>query len=138
VRLLPPTDDHPASMLRWVRGVELFNIPLGLVMALLLHEQGLGAWWIGLVVAALGLIGFATIGPATRRAEEHGPNDPATRPARLRRARRLTMGIYGGASVVAVVVIALVDSVTVGVVIGVVITTIFGAAFWLVGRWAEQ
>jgi hypothetical protein len=85
VRLLPPTDDHPASMLRWVRGVELFKIPLGLVMALLLHEQGLGAWWIGLVVAALGLIGFATIGPATRRAEEHGPNDPATRPARLRR-----------------------------------------------------
>jgi phosphatidylglycerophosphate synthase len=103
-RLLPPTDDHPASMLRWVRRVEMLMIPLGVGLALLLRAGDLGAWWLGLVVSATAIIGLATIGPAIRRAEAHGPNDPGTRAERERRAKRLTIATFSALTAIAVVV----------------------------------
>ena len=51
-RLLPPTEDHPAPMLRWVRGVEIALIPLGVVVALIMRAEGLDAWWLGFAVSA--------------------------------------------------------------------------------------
>jgi hypothetical protein len=101
-RLLPPTEDHPAETLRWVRRLYLVMIPVGVLVAVLLLAEGLGAWWLGLVVVAMSLIGLATIGTSIRRAEAHGPNDPATRPERARRAERLTIAIFGVFSLVVV------------------------------------
>jgi hypothetical protein len=92
--LMPPSDDHPGTMLRWVRRVELVIAAAGLVFAGLFWADGLREWWIMVVAAAVGVIGAATTGPAIRRAERRGPNDPSTRPARRRRAERLTLTTF--------------------------------------------
>jgi hypothetical protein len=39
----PPTEDDPAATLRWVRRLHVVLIPGGLLMALLLRSEGLGA-----------------------------------------------------------------------------------------------
>ncbi|MEA2312547.1 MAG: hypothetical protein QOE28_2515 [Solirubrobacteraceae bacterium] len=102
--LMPPSDDHPATMLRWVRRVELVIAAAGLVFAASFWADGLREWWIMLVAAALGAIGAATMGPAIRRAERHGPNDPSTRTARQRRAERLTLTMFAILTLVSVLV----------------------------------
>ncbi len=86
-----PTDDDPAEMLRWVRRLQIVMIPAGLLIALMLRAEDLDAWWLGLVVSGGGVLSLLTIGSSIRRAEQHGPNDPATRPRRVRRAERATL-----------------------------------------------
>jgi hypothetical protein len=133
-RLLPPTDDHPASMLRWVRTFDFALIPLGVVVALIMRAEDLGAWWLGFVVSAFGLSGVATIGSAIRKAEEHGPNDPATRPQRMRRALRLTALWLGSFAVVAVIVALLAGETGLAITFAILFPLGGGLGLWLTPR----
>jgi hypothetical protein len=99
--LRPPAEDDLAAALRWVRRLQLVMLPSGLLIALLLRADDLGAWWLGLAVSAGALLSLATIGPAIERAERHGPNDPATRSQRVRRAERVTLTWCGVMTVAA-------------------------------------
>jgi hypothetical protein len=134
----PPTDDHPASMLRWVRRVYLVQVPAGLLVALVLWVADLGAWWLGLVVVAIALSGLATIGPSIRRAQARGPNDPATRPARQRRAERLTLASFGAFTAVAVAVSLVTEGAGLAITMGLLLSlgAILGIA--LFRRWTDQ
>jgi hypothetical protein len=131
----PPTEDDPAATLRWVRRLHVVLVPGGLLMALLLWGQGLGGWWLGLVVSACSALSLATIGPAIRRAERHGPNDPATRPQRMRRAERVTLVWAGAMGVVAAAIGYALDGAALA--IAVVVLTILSAAagIWGFRRW---
>jgi hypothetical protein len=131
-RLLPPTDDNPASMLRYVRGVDVVMIPLGVVVALILRAEDLDAWWLGLGVSALGILGLATIGRSIRRAEAHGPNDPETKPDRMRRAIRLTGLTFGVPTVIALVVALIIGDAVLAITFAVILTA--GA----LGLWLAQ
>jgi len=136
--LLPPTDDHPASMLRWVRRIEVLMIPVGAGLALLLRAEGLGAWWLGFAISAMGLFGVATMGPAIRRAEAHGPNDPATRPQRAQRAERLMLLTFVPLIVAAVVVSLLAGETALAIVFAVLMPVSLILGFWLARRWLER
>jgi hypothetical protein len=136
--LLPPTDDHPASMLRWVRRIQVLMIPLGVGLALLLRAEDLGAWWLGLAISAMALISLATIGPAIRRAETHGPNDPATRPARTRRAKRLVVATFGTLVAVAVVISLLAGETVVAIVLAVMMPVCLILGLWLTDHWLDR
>jgi hypothetical protein len=96
-------------MLRWVRKLHWVMLPFGVVAALLLWVSGSSVWWMSLSVSVLSLLGLATMGPAIRRAEAHGPNDPATRDERRRRAERMTLALIAVFTVIAVVVGLMVD-----------------------------
>lgn len=109
-------------MLRWVRRIYLVQVPLGLLVALVLWAADLGAWWLGLVAVAIALSGLATIGRSIRRAEARGPNDPATRPARQRRAERLTLAVFGAFIAVAVAVSLVTEGVGLAITIGVLLS----------------
>ena len=133
--LRPPTDDHPATMLRWVRRVNYAMLPLGLVMALALRAGDSPVWWAGLVVAAFAFVSVATIGPAIRRAEEHGPNDPATRPARVRRAERMTLALFGGFGAAAVAVGYAFEGAGLAITLAAVLALGATLGIWLFRRW---
>jgi hypothetical protein len=131
----PPTEDDPAATLRWVRRLHVALIPGGVLMALLLWSEGLGAWWLGLVVSACSALSLATIGSAIRRAERHGPNDPATRPQRMRRAERVTLVWAGAMAVVSAAIGYALEGA--GLAIALVVLTGFSAAagIWGFRRW---
>jgi hypothetical protein len=133
-RLLPPTEDHPAPMLRWVRGVEIALIPLGVVVALIMRAEGLDAWWLGFAVSAIGLSGAATIGSAIRKAEQHGPNDPTSRPERMRRAYRLTALSVGVFTVLAVVVALLAGEPGLAITFAILCPVCGAVGLWLAPR----
>jgi hypothetical protein len=136
--LRPPSEDHPAVMLRWVRKVDIVMIPVGLLLALQLWSEDVGVWWLALAVPGLALLGLATIGPAIRKAEAHGPNDPATRSARRRRAERLTFALFGLFIAVAVVVALLVEGAGLAIPLGVLLSLTWGFGIWLSRRWADE
>jgi len=133
--LRPPTDDHPASMLRWVRRLQLVMVPAGLVLALLLWAADLPVWWLGLVVAGMALLSLATIGGSIRRAEQHGPNDPATRPARRRRAERMTLILFAAFTAVAVVVALVAEGPGLAIALGLLMAVSAPLGLWLSRRW---
>jgi hypothetical protein len=130
-----PTQDDPAEMLRWVRRIHIVMIPGGLLLALLLRSEDLGGWWLGLAVSAMAVIGLATIGPSIRRAERHGPNDPATRPQRVRRAERATLAFMGVFTVAA----AAIGFAAEGVGLAITLVVLMGAGgalgVWVFRRW---
>jgi hypothetical protein len=136
--LQPPQDDHPGTTLRWVRRIQAVMVPGGALVAALLYAEGLGAWWIGFAISALALVSLATIGPAIRRADAHGPNDPATRPERRRRAERLTLATFGAFMAVALPVAWIAEgpglAITLAVLMG--IGAVLG--IWLFRRWARD
>jgi hypothetical protein len=105
-----------------VRRIDGVALPLGLVAAVVLSAEGISAWWLGLVPATFGLLGLLTIGPAIRRAELHGPNDPTTRPARVRRAERVTITMFAVFTAVAVGVSLLAEGPGLAVTMGVLLS----------------
>jgi dipeptide/tripeptide permease len=107
-------------------------------MALLLRAEGLGAWWLGFAISAMGLIGVATIGSAISRAEAHGPNDPATRPERRRRARRLMVATFGPLAVIAVVVSLVAGQTVLAIVFAVMLPVCLILGLWLADHWLER
>jgi len=130
-----PTQDDPAEMLRWVRRLQLVMIPVGLLIALLLRAEDLGAWWLGLVVCGGGVLSVATIGPSIRRAERHGPNDPATRPQRARRAERLTLIWVGGVIAAAAGVGLAVGGVEAAIAVALIMGVSAVLGIWTFRRW---
>jgi hypothetical protein len=128
-------NDHPADTLRWVRRVHLVMLPASVLVALVLWADHASAWWLALLPAVFGVAGLATIGPAIRRAEAHGPNDPATRPARLRRAQRVTLVTFSGFTLVAVVVSLAVEGPGLAITMGVLMSVSLALGLWASGRW---
>jgi hypothetical protein len=135
--LRPPTDDHPASMLRWVRRLQLVMVAAGLALALLLWAADLPVWWLGLVVAGMALLSLATIGDSIRRAEQHGPNDPATRPARRRRAERLTLSVAGAVTAIGVAVGLAVEGPGLALALALPMAVGVPLGFWVFRRWMQ-
>jgi hypothetical protein len=134
-RLLPPKEDDPAETLRWVRRLQFVMLPGGLLIALLLRAEDLGGWWLGLAVSAMALLSLATIGPSIRRAERHGPNDPATRPQRIRRAERVTLAWFGAFTVAAVAVGYAVDGPGLAIFLGALMIVGAAGGIWAFRRW---
>jgi hypothetical protein len=130
-----PTEDHPAETLRWVRRLQIAMLPVGLLITLMLRAEGLNAWWLGLVVSALALLSLATIGPAIRRAEQHGPNDPATRPRRVRRAERVTLVYFGVFTVAAAAVGYAIEGPGLAIFLAVLMLLSAFLGIWLFRRW---
>ena len=129
-----PTQDDPAEMLRWVRRLQLVMIPVGLLLALLLRADDLSAWWLGLVVSGGGVLSLATIGPSIRRAERHGPNDPATRPQRVRRAERATLAFAGVFTVAAAGIGLAAGGVEFAIVLALLMSSGSALGFWVFRR----
>jgi hypothetical protein len=93
--LMPPRDAPPADVLRWFRRFQLvFAVPLGVLVTLILLAEGMDVWWLGVVVVVTGLLGALSMGSSIRRHEGEPAPDPATAPARRRRAIRLTMLLF--------------------------------------------
>jgi hypothetical protein len=107
--LLPGPDTTPAETFRWLRRVELWLVPVGVLVALSLAASGSGLWWIGLACAAMGLVGAATLGGPIRRAEGIPAPDRTTLPARRRRAIRVTALTYVPIMLAFVVIIGMSD-----------------------------
>jgi hypothetical protein len=124
-------------MLRWVRGLYPVMIAFGLLLTLLTWASGMGMWWLGLVVAGLGVSGYATIGSSIRRAEAHGPNDPATRPERMRRAERLTLACAAGVTAVVVIVSLLADGPGLALALGLMLSLGAVLGIWVFRRWVR-
>jgi hypothetical protein len=131
--LRPPAQDDPAATLRWVRRLHIVLIPGGLLIALALRPDG--PWWLGLVVSACSALSLATIGPAIGRAERHGPNDPATRPQRVRRAQRVTLAWFGAFTVAAAAVGYAVDGAGLAITLAVLLGVGGAAGIWAFRRW---
>jgi hypothetical protein len=136
--LMPPSTDDPADTLRWVRKIYIAMIPVGALVAALLLADHVGAWWLGLVPAALSILGLATIGRSIQRAEAHGPNDPATRPARVRRAERITLAWFSAFTVVVVAVSLFAEGVGLAVTMAVFMSVSCAAGIWLSRRWTRR
>jgi hypothetical protein len=128
--VLPPTNDHPADMLRWVRRLNVAMLGVGVLVALLLWPM----WWFGAGIAVLALLSLATIGSAIERAEAHGPNDPATRPERRRRAERVTYGVFGAFGLIVAVIGLFVEGPLFAVVLLVVVGLSIGGAIGISRR----
>jgi hypothetical protein len=135
--LRPPREDDPAATLRWVRRIHLWSVPGGLLMAAVLWLAHIGIWWCGLLVTAGSLVSVATMGPALRRAEAHGPNDPATRPERLRRAERITVAMAGAMTVVIAVVALVIEGPGLAITIAGLMLISVPPGLWLARRWTR-
>jgi hypothetical protein len=81
------------------------------------------------------LLGLATIGRSIERAEKHGPNDPATRPERFRRAERMTVATFGAMLVVAVAVSLATEGVVLAVALAVLMPLSLVGGIWAFRRW---
>ena len=138
MQLRPPTDDHPASMLRWARQVHVLPIGVGLLLALQMRIHGMHAWWIGLLAAGIGLIAFATSGPAIRRAERRGPNDPATLPARRSRATRIVSSYTIAVVTIAFCVGLCLKGLVAAIVVAAIAAASLGLGLWLFSRWTQS
>jgi hypothetical protein len=97
---LTPSRDDPAATLRLVRRVELAFVPFAALVGLLLFAKHSPVWWLPLASAVLGLLCAATMGPAIRRAEEHGTIDPTVW---ARQAERGTVTTFAALAAIAVV-----------------------------------
>jgi hypothetical protein len=130
-----PRDDNPATMLRWMRRLHLVTLPAALLTALVLRADDVAAWWLGLAAAAVSMIRLATIGPAIRRAEARGPNDPATRRARQHRAERVTLALFGALAAIAVVVGYLIEGLGLAITFAATFGLSHALGIWLYRRW---
>jgi hypothetical protein len=82
-------------------------------------------------------VSVATMGPALRRAEAHGPNDPATRPERLRRAERITVAMAGAMTVVIAVVALVIEGPGLAITIAGLMLISVPPGLWLARRWTR-